>query len=136
MIYESLLLLGVITVGFFLPHILLGATTRIMAPHYVLWIHLVALLMLYYVWFWMHGGQTLAMRTWKMKIVDRSGRPLRLMQAVLRYLVAWPSLLCGGVGIFWALLDRDRQFLHDRIADTRVILLSSSLPQISKTPEN
>jgi uncharacterized RDD family membrane protein YckC len=123
MLYESLLLFGVIVAGFLPPYFLLGVLAQILTPHWLKWIHFILLLMLYYVWFWLHGGQTLALKTWKMKITDRSGGPLRPTQAVLRYLAAWPSLLCGGIGIFWALFDRDRQFLHDRIADTRIILL-------------
>jgi uncharacterized RDD family membrane protein YckC len=122
MLYESLLLLGVVAIGFLLPHAVFSTLTRIAAPTHVLWIHLLLLLMLYYVWFWTHGGQTLALKTWKMKIVDHSGRPVRLMQAALRYLIAWPSLLLGGIGIFWALVDREHQFLHDRLAGTRIIL--------------
>jgi uncharacterized RDD family membrane protein YckC len=43
------------------------------------------------------------------------------MQAVLRYLAAWPSILLFGIGILWFLVDRDKQFLHDRIAGTRIV---------------
>jgi uncharacterized RDD family membrane protein YckC len=43
------------------------------------------------------------------------------LQAVLRYLLAWPSVLLCGIGIFWAFFDKDRQFLHDRIAGTRIV---------------
>lgn len=124
MLYEGLLLLGVLVFGFLLPHILLGAITHTLAPDWVLRAHVVILLMAYYVWFWLHGGQTLAMKTWKIKVVDRSGAPLRPMQAVLRYLAAWPSLCLFGIGILWALFDKEKQFLHDRIADSRLILVT------------
>ncbi len=123
MIYEGLLLFAVICVGFLLPYTLIGAMAQVATPPWVLRLHFLLLLMVYSVWFWLHGGQTLAMKTWKMKLVDRSGKPLRPLQAVLRYLAAWPSLLFFGIGIFWALFDKDKQFLHDRIADTRIILV-------------
>jgi uncharacterized RDD family membrane protein YckC len=61
------------------------------------------------------------MKTWKMRVANQDGSPLRPIQAILRYLAAWPSILCGGIGIFWALLDKDKQFLHDRIAGSRIV---------------
>src|SRR6266704_3164467 len=42
--------------------------------------------------------------------------------AALRYALAWPSLLVFGVGFLWAFVDRDRQFLHDRLAGTRIVM--------------
>jgi uncharacterized RDD family membrane protein YckC len=78
-------------------------------------------LLFYFVWFWLHGGQTLPMKTWKMRVVNPDGSTLRPLQAVLRYLAAWPSILLFGIGILWALVDRDRQFLHDRIAGSRIV---------------
>lgn len=120
MLYEVLLLLGVLSVTFILPHILLGVFASRSAGPAVVQIHFFLVLMAYFVWFWLHGGQTLAMKTWKLRIVSAEGGRLRPLQAVLRYLAAWPSVLLGA-GLLWALFDRDRQFLHDRIAGTRVI---------------
>ena len=42
---------------------------------------------------------------------------------VLRYLAAWPSILFFGIGVLWAVFDKDRQFLHDRIAGTRIVFV-------------
>ena len=75
----------------------------------------------YFLWCWTHGGQTLAMRAWRLKVVHADGQPLTLLGAVLRFLLAAAFLLAGGVGLWWALLDRDGQFLHDRLAKTRLI---------------
>ena len=52
---------------------------------------------------------------------DLDGKPVTTGQAALRYVLAWPSVCFLGVGLIWALLDRDRQFLHDRLAGTRLI---------------
>lgn len=123
MLYEGLLLLGVLVFGLMLPYILLGSITNTEVPAWAQRTHFLLLLMVYYVWFWLHGGQTLPMKTWRIKVVDRSGTPLRPMQAVLRYLAAWPSLCLFGIGILWALFDKEKQFLHDRIADSRLILV-------------
>ena len=120
MLYESLVVFAVLLIGFLLPQIVLNAFGLVM-PARLLWLHVLVLLLLYFVWFWLHGGQTLPMKTWKLILVSNDGRPLRPLQAVLRYLAAWPSILIGGLGIFWALFDKDKQFLHDRIAGTRII---------------
>lgn len=121
MLYETLLLLGVLSVTFILPHVLLGILSQINAGPVITQIHLFLVLLVYFVGFWLNGGQTLAMKTWKLRLINGEGGPIRPAQAVLRYLAAWPSLFLLGIGIVWALLDRDRQFLHDRIAGTRII---------------
>lgn len=121
MLYESLLLLGVLSVTFILPHVLLGVFGGINAGPLATRLHFFLVLLAYFVWFWLHGGQTLAMKTWKLRLTSADGGPLRPMQALLRYLLAWPSLLLLGIGIFWAIFDREKRFLHDRIAGTRIL---------------
>jgi uncharacterized RDD family membrane protein YckC len=121
MLYESLLLLGVLGVAFILPHLLLGMIDDIAVPGALLWLHLFLVLMAYFVWYWRRNGQTLAMQTWKIKLVGADGAPVTRQQALLRYALVWPSLLLGGIGLLWALFDRDRQFLHDRLAGTMLI---------------
>jgi len=120
MLYESLVVFAVLLIGFLLPQIVLSAFGVVVSGK-LLWLHTLALLMFYFVWFWLNGGQTLPMKTWKLVLIGADGRRLRPLQAVLRYLVAWPSVLLCGIGIFWALFDKDRQFLHDRIAGTRIV---------------
>jgi uncharacterized RDD family membrane protein YckC len=76
---------------------------------------------IYFVWQWTHGGQTLPMKTWRMRLVTRSGEPVSPRQGSARYLVAMAGLLVLGLGFFWALIDRERQFLHDRVVGTRIV---------------
>lgn len=125
MLYESLLLLGVMAIGFLAPLITLGMVFRIVVPGGIELVHLVTLFGIYFVWLWQRNGQTLAMQTWQLQLVDaRSGQPPRLGQCVLRYLLAWPGLLLTlcGPGLLWALfMDRDRQFLHDRLSGTCIV---------------
>ena len=59
------------------------------------------------------------MQTWKLRVVTASGQRVYLKQAVARYLFAMIGFFFLGCGIVWALFDRDRQFLHDRLAGTR-----------------
>lgn len=121
MVYEALLVAAVLAVAFVLPHVLLGAFANIQVSHVATKVHFFVVLLIYFTWFWVNGGQTLAMKTWRIRVVDIKGGRLRPAQAVLRYLAAWFSLAFFGIGIVWALFDRDRQFLHDRIADTRIV---------------
>lgn len=67
----------------------------------------------YYLVCWLRGGQTLAMRAWRIRLVDVTPR-----KALIRLILA--TLLLP-VSIVWALVDRDGQFLHDRLAGTRLI---------------
>lgn len=120
MLYEGLVVFAILLIGFWLPQALLAGVGLGLSPR-LLWLHVGVLLMVYFVWFWLHGGQTLPMKTWKLRIANPDGSPPRPMQALLRYLAAWPSVLLFGIGVLWALVDKDRQFLHDRIAGTRIV---------------
>ncbi len=119
MLYEGLVVFSIVLIGFLLPQIVLSGFGWSAGPR-LLWLHIIVLLMIYFVWCWLNGGQTLPMKTWKLRLINIDGGPLRPLQAVLRYLAAWPSIVLFGAGIIWALLDKDGQFLHDRIAGTRI----------------
>jgi uncharacterized RDD family membrane protein YckC len=121
--YEGLLLAAVLAVLLVLPHVLLGAFAHRLASAVVVQTHCFLVLLIYFLWFWGHGGQTLAMKTWHIRLVSRDGLAVRPAQAFLRYLLCWPSIILGGVGILWALFDRDRQFLHDRLAGTQLVMV-------------
>ena len=120
--YETLLLSGILLVTLILPHVLIGAFAHRIAAPVVLWAHLFLVMLVYFVWFWSNGGQTLAMKTWRIRLSSRTGQPVPPAQALMRYLLCWPSIGLGGIGILWALFDRDGQFLHDRIAGTQLVL--------------
>ena len=82
-------------------------------------------LVVYFVGCWSRLGQTLAMQTWKLQLRMADGSKPPLSRLLLRYVLAWPSLLFYGAGLLWAFFDRDRQFLHDRLAGTRIVNLPS-----------
>lgn len=136
MLYESLLLLGVLSVAFMLPHLALGMIFGVALPGLILVIHIFVVLGIYFIWFWRHGGRTLAMQTWKLRIVNVRGNQPELKQLLLRYCLSWPSLLFYGAGLLWALLDRDRLFLHERLSGTRIIFaqptITTKLPPAGK----
>jgi len=120
MVYESLLVFGV---AFFasLPFLAAAGSSAGGWLRHAYQGYLFFVIGLYFVASWRHRGQTLAMKTWKLRLQGTGGARITLRQAMLRYACAWPSLLLGGIGIFYALLDRERQFLHDRLSGTRII---------------
>jgi uncharacterized RDD family membrane protein YckC len=75
----------------------------------------------YFVWCWCKTGQTLATKTWKIKLVNQQNTSLNTQQAVIRYALASASLLACGAGYFWILIDKNGLFLHDRLLKTRFI---------------
>lgn len=126
MLYETLLLTAVITVCVLLPQTLYAMHAGTSAPSWLLLLHLMTVLAVYFVGFW-HLGQTLAMKTWKIRLIEAdSGGSVKVSRAALRHLLAWFSFGLGGAGILWSLLDRDGQFLHDRLAGTRLIPVSDA----------
>jgi uncharacterized RDD family membrane protein YckC len=98
---------------------------------------------LYFVWCWSQSGQTLPMKTWRMRLVTRDGQAVSPRRALARYLAAWvwvlPPLLwawadptlerrLGWMVVGWAavygacaLLHPQRQFWHDVVCGTRLV---------------
>jgi uncharacterized RDD family membrane protein YckC len=143
LVYEALLLFGVIMgaglvygVATDQRHALVGTLGLRVAVFFVLGA--------YFIWFWTRHGQTLAMRTWHLKLLTVQGQPVGRLRAAARYLLCWvwvlPALasvhfigpagsgraffaLCAGVLIYWALAfaRRDRQFWHDVLCGTRIV---------------
>lgn len=75
----------------------------------------------YFVWCWVKTGQTLACKTWKIKLVNQANTQLSTKQAMLRYTLASASMLVLGLGFMWALVDKQGLFLHDRLLKMRFV---------------
>ena len=103
----------------------------------------------YFLWCWLRGGQTLAMKAWHIRLVGNDflqfkanlakaeGAKYANTHAFLLYeqgkrfsvspRIALTRLLLAflfvptGISILWALCDRERQFLHDRLSGTRLV---------------
>jgi uncharacterized RDD family membrane protein YckC len=120
MVYELLLVTAVLFLAAFV-FIPLAGDMGVAWKRHAFQIYLLAVLFVYFSLFWMRSGQTLAMKTWRIRLVDRNGKPISLKQALLRFILAFLGLGLFGLSIVWALFDRDRQFLHDRLAGTRLV---------------
>ena len=73
------------------------------------------------------GGQTFGKMVFGVVVVDRAGLPVTPSTALVRALAYLVSVLPLGVGVVWMFLDSDRRALHDRLAGTRVLMVSSRL---------
>jgi len=140
-LYEGMLLFGVVFIAGYLFGTL-TQTRNAMDNRLGLQAFLFGVLGLYFVWFWTRG-QTLAMKTWRIRVVDARGQGLTQGRALLRYLLIWvwcvPPLLAayaaslnvvGTSAVFlvwvaaWAALSRLhplKQFWHDEWAGTRLV---------------
>lgn len=79
-----------------------------------------ALVAAYFFWCWTHGGQTLGMRAWRIKLVSTRGAPFGWPAAATRAVAACLSLAAAGAGFWWALFDRHGDTWHDKLSDSRL----------------
>ena len=148
-LYEGMLMFGVVFIAGYLFGTL-SQTRNAMDNRHALQAFLFVVFGIYFVWFWAKG-QTLAMKTWNIRVVDKNGAPLTQKRALLRYVYSWlwflpplavswlfslpgaeAAVLAIGWVPIWAILARfhpDRQFWHDAMAGTRLV---TSLPVNAK----
>ena len=75
----------------------------------------------YFAWQWHGRGQTLPMKTWKIRLETVGGERVPVARALLRAVLSVPCYGLFGITVLWALVDRENQFLHDRLAGTRLV---------------
>ena len=81
-------------------------------------IYILVISFFFYGWFWTHGGQTLGLRAWKIKVLTRDQKPINWTQALLRFTTAIPSWGFFGIGFLWILVDKNRRGWHDHLSKT------------------
>jgi uncharacterized RDD family membrane protein YckC len=120
LIYEALVVIALSLVCTTIFVLFLGdATTGI--KRYSLQLFLWLASGVYFAWCWQKSGQTLAMQTWQLKLINQDGELLTLTAAITRYVLASLSLIAFGLGYLWVVVDRDRLFLHDRLLKNKII---------------
>lgn len=146
MLYESLLLFAVAFLATWVFFFASGGREATGLLRTALQALLAAVFAAYFLWSWLRGGQTLAMKAWRIRLVAPGHARVPPRRALLRFAlagmffgaflaalaaafwhrnpwIAFLSLAATGIGPGWALVDRDGQFLHDRLAGTRLILV-------------
>lgn len=128
MLYDGMLVLGLLLlvwIGFYFTlYALTGKEDIGSSPLSALFWPLAAAAMLgFHAWFWSHGGQTLGMRAWRIRLLTEDGTPVGPKQATVRYLLAWLSVLPLGLGYWWSLFDKRRRAWHDTLSHTMLVVL-------------
>ena len=124
-VYELLLLIALWFIAALLFISLFGDATH-SYKRYFLQFYLWLITGAYFVCCWRKSGQTLAAQTWKIKLVNQAGDTLNTRLAIIRYILSSLCALILGFGFIWALLDKDRLYLHDRLMKTRFIPVAKS----------
>ncbi|NOR52056.1 MAG: RDD family protein [Gammaproteobacteria bacterium] len=123
-VYDSFLLFAVIFIAAWLLLILLGEEIAgSISQHPLILLYYFGVAYLFFGWFWTHGGQTLGMRVWRIKVISETEEPFSWSQAAIRTGVAIISWLCIGAGFVWALFDSENRGWHDRASKSRLVVL-------------
>lgn len=118
--YDSLLLLAVLFLATMI--ILPFNHEQAVAPNTPLFsLYLLAVSYLFFGWFWTHGGQTLGMVAWKIRVENDAKRPLTWAQALKRFVLALLSWGLAGSGFVWILFNSERHALHDKLSQTYLV---------------
>jgi uncharacterized RDD family membrane protein YckC len=127
--YDSLLLIAVwfVLTAFALP---LTAGEAVPAGNLLYRFYLLLTALIFFGGFWTHGGQTLGMRAWRLKVQQPNGQPITRGQALRRFIFALLSWLPLGAGFWWILIDKRGQAWHDRLSATELIVV----PKKAKKP--
>jgi uncharacterized RDD family membrane protein YckC len=119
LIYEGVLLIAVLFLSSYL-FLSLARDAQAGWSRTIFQLFLLCVCGAYFVFCWTRSGQTLPMKTWHLRLVAPTGEGVTPIRALRRYLFAVPGML-SGVSVLWALVDKERQFLHDRLAGTRIV---------------
>lgn len=142
-VYEGVLLFGVVMAAGLVYGVAAGQRDAMLGRQGLQAVVFVAL-GAYFIWFWSHAGQTLAMKTWHIRLIGADGAAVPAARCALRYLLSWlwfvPALLAlwlTGIGDGWAIattlaagvaayallarLHPERQYWHDAVCGTRLV---------------
>lgn len=142
-VYELLLVTAIVLFGGLIFDVLTQSRHALMYRE-ARYLWFMVLLGIYFVWCWHLGGQTLAMKTWRLRLVDLGGGKPPLRKLIVRYLLVWPVALLGGmavIGVFlpdprqalwwpaviaalalvWSWFDPQKQMPHDRLLGLRLV---------------
>ncbi len=120
MFYDGILILAILLIG--TGFALIFTKGKPIFPGNIYYqIFLITLIALFFIGFWCHGGQTIGMKAWKLHLLTQDERPLSYPQALLRFILAIPSLLFFGMGFLWLFFDKDKLTIYDRFSKTKIM---------------
>jgi len=87
-------------------------------------VYLLTVSFLFYGWFWTHGGQTLGLKAWEIRLLSDNLKPVTWYQALIRFMVSILSSGLFGIGFFWIFVDKNHRCWHDIVSKTRLFRVS------------
>ncbi|WPL17207.1 RDD family protein [Thiorhodovibrio winogradskyi] len=127
-LYDLMLVAGVLVLGSTLVTLpyqgLFGGDLTRGVPRLLFQAYLLGLCVLYYLYFWSAGRQSLGMRAWRLQLVRLDGQPLGWQDALRRLGLTVLCMAPAGLGLWWAWFNRDRLGLHDQLSGTRLVMLA------------
>lgn len=76
---------------------------------------------MFYTWFWTHGGQTLGMKAWNLYLVNPEGKFVSKKTALIRFLCAIISWVALGLGFIWILFSKRNHAWHDIWSNSQIV---------------
>jgi uncharacterized RDD family membrane protein YckC len=124
--YDFLLLIGLLFVAtaLLLPF---NGGQAIPAQQFLFPLYLLLVSFFFYAWFWTHGGQTLGLRAWRIRVLTPDMKPISWKQALLRFMTAIISWGFFGLGFLWILVDRNKLSWHDHLSKTALFFDERSI---------
>ncbi len=121
-LYDSIVVLALLFIAT-VPVVLLtgGALEQSLLYRTALRVYELLVAFAFFGGFWLHGGQTIGMRAWRIRVVREDGTAIRWHDAAVRYLVAIASWAVFGFGFLWSLVDAERRTWHDIASKTRLV---------------
>jgi len=130
-VYDLVLLLAVFMAAT-VPVMLLTGGRAVTTGNAFYAAYLLLIAYLYFSWQWVHGGQTLGMRAWRIRVILKSGLPCDWRGAGVRILWSTLSLAAAGLGFFWIMVDGRRMAWHDLFSPT--LLVAEVAPSVAQQP--
>ena len=127
MLYDAVIVLAILMIaGAVALELPFSSQTAGKDPAYT--VYLLSVWFFYLAWCWRHGGMTLGMRAWKVRLLNhlKQNQPLRWWQCGLRFFGAWLSVLPLGLGYGWMLFHPEQRSWHDLLSHTRLVHLTAA----------
>ena len=119
MFYDTFLLLAILLLAGLIAVTLNGGEAIGQGNPFFL-LYLLAVSFLFYGWFWTHGGQTLGMRSWKIKLISYDNSEITWQSAFIRFSIAIISWLPAGLGFWWQYLGKNKHSWPDLLSNTKL----------------
>ena len=123
LLYDLLIWMGILLLAVTIvvvPLGMMGINTP--GSHWAFQLYLLLVILGFQSYFWIMG-QTIGMRTWRIRMIREDGESLTPLDALKRFALVMITCAPAGLGLWWVLFDRDNLAPYDRLSHTRPVML-------------